>query len=424
MSKQTHNKPNNKRKHNTDSSNIRTHSTSKHATDKHNHGHDGKRARTHAPPASPNSNDDDEQLFQQQLSSALKESRQLLQSNKTVPDHVNPTPGSSANNNQVQQQVPAQQPSTTGMNTYANSWDAFQNPFVPPSINETHLKKIEDGKFIDFIDLLPDNQASDAEMTSDRPAMDIDRSTGIVRYKENKNRKLKVNTFQRWSTAWCTFFQAHLHYHPQDYYNLSAYHALFVQHINQYKYEACFKYDRDFRITIANQRNMDPTRQTCHWTVVNELLRIRHLNNNPLIPCTFCLNPGHDVKSCRAKNAEEADKTLNITAVLQQATQQQTTSTQNFRQQQQNSGYNQNFRSNNNNNNSNFRNSNQNNGRPNNIPPSQKHCNRFSENRYCDKSRCQFLHACQSCGSTQHGRDACKNHTSTNFIPLFSNNGC
>ena len=39
-------------------------------------------------------------------------------------------------------------------------WNAFRNPFVPPSIKETVVKKIESRQFVDFIDLLPENQVT------------------------------------------------------------------------------------------------------------------------------------------------------------------------------------------------------------------------------------------------------------------------
>ena len=82
-----------------------------------------------------------------------------------------------------------------------NPWDDFRNPFVPPSLTDTLLKKIEERKFVDFTDLLPDNQAHDIQLNSEGAAIHIDESTGILRHKDHKTRKLKVNTFHRWSTA-------------------------------------------------------------------------------------------------------------------------------------------------------------------------------------------------------------------------------
>ena len=125
------------------------------------------------------------------------------------------------------------------MNNSSDPWASYHNPFSPPSISETQLNKIKEGRFVDFFDLLPENQAAGISSQNDRPIIEIGEGS-VLTYKEHGNsKKLKINSFHRWSTAWCLFAQAHLHFYPGDYFNLFTYHSLMVQHVNQYKFEAC-----------------------------------------------------------------------------------------------------------------------------------------------------------------------------------------
>ena len=308
-------------------------------------------------------------------------------------------------------------------------WAHFRNPFTPPALTETVLKKIEDGKFVDFTDLLPENQALDIISGTDGPHIVVDESSSILTFKDNKLKKAKVNSFHRWSTAWCAFAQAHLHYHPQDYFALFKYHSLIVRYVNEYKYAAVFKYDRDFRLTLQSEKNS--LVQTCSWEYENDHLRNKYLLNNPLPICDHCETPGHMKHQCRAKNTNTNNNNNNNNSStgfhsqdhtsappqplfsygqqqqFQSNRQGQSQQSSSFRGSQQNRSRQQ--RSNNNNNNHN------NNRRG--VPPSQKYCFRYGRGEICIPP-CMFLHACENCGDPAHGAYQCQTITSSNFIPI------
>ena len=294
-------------------------------------------------------------------------------------------------------------------------WALYGNPFTNPALTETVLKKIEDGKFVDFTDLLPENQALDIVAGSEGPHFVVQEATSLVKYEDNKKRKAKVSSFHKWSIAWCVFMQAHLHYHPNDFFKLFSYHALIVRYVNEYKYEAVFKYDRDFRLTLAGQKNA--TIKTVFWDVECDHLRNKYLLNSPLPICDNCKNAGHTKNQCRKANNNN-NNTSNATYAHQDpplhppqplfsnAQQNSFRASQNRQQQR--------FNNNNNNNNNNRGN---NNGR-NRLPPWQKHCHRFDAGTNCDKPPCMFLHACKNCGDQNHATYQCQTITSTNFIPI------
>ena len=308
-----------------------------------------------------------------------------------------------------------------------NPWDNFKSPFMPPAISDTQLKKIEERKYVDFNDLLPDNQTSGIDGSGndfDNPAFDIEKPSGYLKQHDNKRfRKIKITNFQRWSTAFSIFWQAHMHFHYEDYYELFMYHAHFVTNINKYKFEACHSYDRDFRHNIANQRHMHPTQRSFHWSVPSEDLRIKHLSDNTLSKCSYCKGAGHYVSSCTIKQEHEANT---LPAQLAAAI------TQSFpapRQFQPSSDpaprSNQQWRSNNfrgnNNGNSQQRQGSSSTARAassRSIPANEKPCYRFNGGTECDQSRCPFLHRCARCPSTSHGAIDCNAQSSTNFIPL------
>ena len=345
-----------------------------------------------------NNANQNELQYQQDLQAAIQTSQQQQQQQLMVPT----APSASA----VQ---------PTGMSMFiphTDPWASFRNPFTPPALKESELKKIEERKFVDFSDLLPENQATDISLHSDRPVIDIDESTGVLTHKDHRLKKARVTSFHRWSTAWCLFSQAHLHYHPYDYFELFKYHAIMVQHVNKYKFEACFKYDRDFRLTIQSERNMPPLEKTCHWSRESEDLRNKHLINNPLPICEKCKTPGHSEKTCRVKT-KDTDNTNSIASVLsqqilpyaQQLGQQYhsaptTTTNQPWKP-----------------NNHNFRPSQQNNPSRGKTPPNKKYCWRYAQGTPCSKPPCMFLHSCEFCGE-KHGSQFCNQNSSTNFIPL------
>ena len=366
-----------------------------------------------------NANDNhskDDLLYQKQMRLALELSQQQSQTQPTA--NTTSRPRTSANS------ITTHQP-TTGMSSLdiSDPWASFRNPFTPPALSETQFKKIEERKFVDFTDLLPENQASDITITNDRHTIDIDEHTGLLRHKDKKT-KAKATSFHRWSTAWCIFAQAHLHFHPEDYFELFKYHSIMVQNVNRYKFEACYQYDRDFRLRIQHERNLPYEHRTVHWSRESDELRNLHLVNNPVPICENCNTPGHTVKLCRKNmnnynnnnNNYNSNYNSNYNNKNNNQNQQMNTpqNLQRFNQQSPFRGP-QNFQQFNQQ--SSFRGPQNNSSRPKSTPPNQKYCFRFAQGAPCSKPPCMFLHMCERCGDLQHGSLFCDKQTSTNFIP-------
>ena len=293
---------------------------------------------------------------------------------------------------------------TPGMNNNSiNSWSAFNNPFTPPSLSKKQLKKIEDREFVDFIDLLPENQTADIGLgIHDRPIIEIDEDTGSLVHKDHKVKKAKVSSFHRWSVAWTIFAQAHLHYHPEDFFELFQYHAIMVQHINTYRYDACYRYDCDVRLKIQAESKMPLGRRTVFWGKECEAIRNRRLINHPLPVCDNCRTPGHHERTCRKKDGDKDE----ASSTQRNSQQSNNNHNNNYRwQAPQQPPFRANWKSGNNN-------------KSGKVPPSQKPCWNFNHGVPCEKPQCMFLHVCHWCGDPRHKASACPDHTSTNFIPV------
>ena len=163
---------------------------------------------------------------------------------------------------------------------------------------------------------------------------------------------------------------------------------------------------------------MHYTQKTCHWSVVNTELRDRYCCDNALSKCTYCKASGHYESACSVKQKDKANTlpaqlaaALNTVQIAQQqpsVASNQGTHTQTQPRNNNGNGNRNNFRSSTNNQR----------GSSSPIPASQKYCWRFAKAWPCDKSRCQFLHMCEKCGSTDHGKNKCDQTTSSNFYPL------
>ena len=198
-------------------------------------------------------------------------------------------------------------------------WAYFQNPFLSPSLKETLLKKIEKQQFVDFTDLHPENQASTIFNTLDRPFITVDKESGVLKRKDKSAQKIEIDSFHRWVTCWNIFSQAHLHFHPADYYNLSTYFTQMVNFFGQYRLDACFRYDREFRLLMASQRHLEPERRSVCWTATSEYTRIRCISGRELTMCTYCKTYGHMELNCRVRIKDEAKGgfTQQIAAAIQ-----------------------------------------------------------------------------------------------------------
>ena len=380
--------------------------------------HKLNRHSNHDEQSSDESQSDDNVDYQQRLQLALKRSN--LASNNIL---------NQSTSNPVHQQQSVQGPSnTSGTDYHYNPQNPYHNPFTPPSIAESLLKKIEERKFVDFAELLPENQASDISFGFDKTIIEFN-DDGTMTHKDHRNRKVKINSFHRWCTAWCIFAQAHLYYHLEDYYQIFQYHMLMVQHVSQYTFEACYKYDTAFRLIIQNERNVPPHKRTCNWCTESDVLRNKYLFNNPISTCSYCKTPGHSVNQCKTKKNSTIDNPLSNTLFASAPMPLMSAQIQPFAQYQQwrprNSQPHHSFRAPNSNNNQQQRFSfhapqNTPRHRPGSVHPSQKPCRNFNGNQPCPKPPCNFLHACEHCGATDHGLTICPHLpglSSSNFIP-------
>ena len=308
------------------------------------------------------------------------------------------------------------------MSAPSDPWASFRNPFMPPALKETLLKKIEDRIFVDFQDLHPDNQMADFSNSTNTPTIQVDQHSGLLSQKDFAIRKARINSFPRWSSCFMLFAQAHLHYHPEDYFLLFTYHAIMIEHFNTYHYEACVKYDRNVRLSMANQRTLAPERKTVHWNEVNQPIKTWYLSGNELTRCSYCKGTGHYPSACRQKQDDEGRNlprqiAAAITEVFPQPPYQQAFQQPAARLHQQQPTFGA-FRGRQSSTNNYHQQNHQSYTQSNPVPAQQKYCRRFNTNSQCAKPPCQFIHACSACGLSNHNLTTCYRATSTNFIPV------
>ena len=105
-------------------------------------------------------------------------------------------------------------------------------------------------------------------------------------------------------TAWNNYTQALLHYKPQMFYELFMYQKNFCMLAAKYKFEACYMYDKDFRLLIASQSSLHPGQRSAKWDLIQSDLHNMHLQQDMLLPsCYHCRVTGHYVTNCPVKVA-------------------------------------------------------------------------------------------------------------------------
>ena len=196
-----------------------------------------------------------------------------------------------------------------------------------------------------------------------------------------------------------------------------------VQHVSQYKFEACYAYDNAFRLIIQSERNMPYERRTHKWHLESDQLRNKYLFNNPISICNYCKTPGHAESECKAKKHNIVNKTQfafpphiqtqPVPLMSQQFSPRfSPNNASTFPASQffkpRNSQFS--FRA--------SQNANNNQESSTSVHPSRKPCWRYNSGATCYKPPCMFLHACELCGKNGHGHYMCPDATSTNFIPL------
>ena len=288
------------------------------------------------------------------------------------------------------------------------------------------MKKIEDRQFVDFQDLHPENQAAEIVNSSDGAFITVDQDSGLLRQKDQSHKKVKVNSFHRWVVCWNIFAQAHLHFHPTDYHKLFCYFSRMVIRFGQYKFDACLRYDRECRLRIANQRNLNPARRTVCWTQTCDEIRIACLTGHELSSCAYCKAHGHIEATCRLKLDRETKGSLTQQIAAAIANRQPQYRPQPSTAMPRSSAFAATHQHASQVNSNSFRNTNQQQqqkpkhqvtppAKP--TPPGQRACRYFNRNIACLRNPCQFAHVCSFCGRSDHNLTTCDTVTSTHFTP-------
>ena len=265
------------------------------------------------------------------------------------------------------------------------------NPFLPPSIKVSLLRKIHRRDFVEFEELLPDNQVVNAG-TRHESCISIDRASQTLKFDKDKIKKQKVDTLAKWLIAWTAFMQAYLHYHPNEYFELFTYLKNFIMLANRYRFDACLNYDRYFRLSMANQQTLSADLRSVSWLTISEEYRAMYLLDSPIPNCFNCKSRGHLSTNCPEKKGESSTANTASTSFSAGSSSRAPTFRRNRPQQPQplmscnaQPQQQQSLRT--------QPNSQQN--RP--LPAQYKPCFRFNGGFPCTKPPCQFVHACSLC---------------------------
>ena len=120
-------------------------------------------------------------------------------------------------------------------------------------------------------------------------------------YTIEKSRSDTIETFSRWAEAFCAFMQTWCHFRPEDAYNLFLYLKLITRFCTQFKFQAVYSYDINFRSMLAREKSVAPEQRTAVWGVKHEELACCHLTQDNRLPPTKCFNcngSGHVASNC------------------------------------------------------------------------------------------------------------------------------
>ena len=176
--------------------------------------------------------------------------------------------------------------------------NAFLNPFIPPPVKMTILKKIEKGEYIDLEDLMPNSAHTSSSMANSQGDNFVTIDDSQALRLRTSRKEAKILNFGNWMSAWVTFMQAQLYFKPNMYCELFNYLRMFVRHHNKYKFDACLRYDIDHRMLLATQASLAPSQRSTSWDAPNEELVSIHLQDNLIAVCFSCHSPGHFSTAC------------------------------------------------------------------------------------------------------------------------------
>ena len=213
-------------------------------------------------------------------------------------------------------------------------------------------------------------------------------------------------------TAWNTYMQAYLHFRPDMFYKLFAYQKVVCRLAAKYKFDACYAYDRDMRMSLAAELSVAPSQRSVKWEVAGQEYINIHLQDQ-LLPlpstqsCFNCHMEGHFAGACPQKklknNIFSTSNTNTPTYLYNNARASADPQTQ-F-----NSSFSQPIPT------TDMSIQGQNNfGK---RPEKQVPCQRFNKSGFCAKPPCTFAHVCNKCGRNNHPGIRCFSKTSSTFLP-------
>ena len=179
--------------------------------------------------------------------------------------------------------------------------------------------------------------------------------------------------------------QVTLHFWPRMFHQLFSYQRIMCRLTTKYKFEACYNYDRDFRLLQASQVSLKPEQRTAKWESVHpELTNIRLQADSMLPVCFHCRATGHYATNCPEKpsstraSGEAGSNFQNAAANFNQAV--RSTNTYHSK------------------------------------VPTIEPTSQFNKGLFCAKPPCQFAHTCNKCHQGHPGSQ-CQYITNTSFLP-------